>query len=184
MTLSHHVACEDARRAASSRTRFGPSSSGHQSAPSSRAGVLPSSRVRGRWNHLRTPTSLYAPARSATTKATKWSRTAIASGVGCVPETYLRVLDADTPTRPANSSGPKTSCNAGHSAIVAGDWSSAFAMPPTLSAACVMIKRAGKNAGFTQRRGRLTKRIHSGIKTASKARGAFDCARFNGSKRA
>lgn len=133
VTVGDHVAGEDARLVASSRTRFGPSSSGHQSTPSTRAGVFPSSRVRGRWNHLRTPMSLYAPARSPTTSATKWSRTAIASGVARAPEAYLRVLDADTPTRPANSSDPRTSCNARHSEFGAEDWSSAFAPLPTLS---------------------------------------------------
>ena len=52
------VAGEGARAPASSRTRCGPGSSGSQSAPSRRAGELPSSSFRGRSNQRRTPMSL------------------------------------------------------------------------------------------------------------------------------
>ena len=122
--------------------RLGPYSSGHQSTPSTRAGVFPSSRVRGRWNHLFASMSLYAPARSPTTSATKWSRTAIGSGVARAPA-YLRVLDADTPSKPGNSSDPRTSCSAGHSAIGAVDWSRASWIPSNTPQMCAGLLANG-----------------------------------------
>lgn len=54
----NHVAGDDPRAAARSRTCRGPASSGSQSPSSNRAGVLPSSILRGRWNQRRIPTSL------------------------------------------------------------------------------------------------------------------------------
>ena len=53
-----HVKGEDTRERASSRTRRAPSSSGNQWPASSRAGGLPSRRLRGRSNQRRTPMSL------------------------------------------------------------------------------------------------------------------------------
>ena len=71
VAIGDHVAGDDANARASSRTLRGPSSSGDHSSPSVCAGVLPSSRSRGRSNQRRTPMSLYAPARSPATKARK-----------------------------------------------------------------------------------------------------------------
>ena len=85
VTEGDHVAGDGPSAAANSRTCRGPSSSGPQSPSSKCPGVFPLSSLRGRWNQRRTPTSLYAPARSPTTKARKWRRAATASGVVRVP---------------------------------------------------------------------------------------------------
>ena len=71
VAIGDHVAGDDANARASSRTLRGPSSSGDHSSPRVCAGVLPSSRSRGRSNQRRTPMSLYAPAKSPATKARK-----------------------------------------------------------------------------------------------------------------
>ncbi len=76
-----HVAGDGPREEASSRTWRGPSSWGSQLPTSNWAGDFPFSSLRGRWNQRRTPTSLYAPARSPTTNARKWRRAATPSGV-------------------------------------------------------------------------------------------------------
>ena len=59
VAVGHHVAGDEAKARASSRTLRGPLSPGDHSWPSACAGVLPSSRSRGRANRRRTPMSLY-----------------------------------------------------------------------------------------------------------------------------
>ena len=54
------------------RTRCGPGSSGRQVPLRSWPGERLPSRLRGRWNQRRRPKSLWAPARSPITSATKW----------------------------------------------------------------------------------------------------------------
>ena len=86
MAESDHVAGEETRAAASSRTRCGPWSSGCHALPRSWAGAWLPSSFRGRLNHRRMPKSLYAPARSPMTRARKWRRAAITSGVARLPD--------------------------------------------------------------------------------------------------
>ncbi len=96
--------------------------------------------------------SLYAPARSETTKARKWSRMATASGVTRAPARYRRTLDADIPTRPASNSDPSTSCSAGHSVAGTGDSPSASCISSKTPERCSGSKPAPPRSSGRKRR--------------------------------
>ena len=105
----------------------GPSSPGDHSVAERRcAGVSPSSLSRGRSNQRRTPMSLYAPPRSPTMKARKWSRSATVSGVERIPENVApRTGLGDAEEASQSVPSPKMPCRVLHSCAGAGDWSRA-----------------------------------------------------------
>lgn len=96
--------------------------------------------------------SLYAPARSATTKARKWRRTATASGVARTPARYRCTLDADIPTRLASNSAPRTSCSAGHSVVGTGDSPSASCTSSSTPERCAGSTPAPRRSSGRKRR--------------------------------